>query len=174
MAKLLVTEILENEALIGIEEIWVPQTVCGRLIGRNGDNIKKLQLTSNAKVDINNTQNKISGEKCMVRIRGTPEQRVVAKSLIEEIVTEDEEIRKNLALRQPRGPQKAASPGPSVGKQEVPALVKPIREKFIEKGQVDGQIEVYVSAVEDPSKFWVQIVGPKVRKLQPLARLSNS
>lgn len=35
-------------------------------------------------------------------------------------------------------------------------------------GQEDNQIEVYVSAVESPAKFWLQIVGPKAVELDYL------
>lgn len=35
-------------------------------------------------------------------------------------------------------------------------------------GQQENQFEVYVSAMENPSKFWVQIVGPKATELDCL------
>lgn len=35
-------------------------------------------------------------------------------------------------------------------------------------GQPDAQFEVYVSAMVDPSRFWLQIVGPKATQLDCL------
>lgn len=35
-------------------------------------------------------------------------------------------------------------------------------------GQTDAQFEVYVSAMVDPSHFWLQIVGPKATELDLL------
>lgn len=41
-----------------------------------------------------------------------------------------------------------------------------INELFV--GQPDSQFEVYVSAMLDPSRFWLQIVGPKATELDQL------
>lgn len=38
----------------------------------------------------------------------------------------------------------------------------------------DGFIEVYVSAVETPSQFWVQIVGPGITALDKLVSDMNT
>lgn len=38
----------------------------------------------------------------------------------------------------------------------------------------DGFIEVYVSAVETPSQFWVQIVGPGITALDKLVADMNA
>lgn len=35
-------------------------------------------------------------------------------------------------------------------------------------GQMDAQFEVYVSAMVDPTHFWLQIVGPKATELDLL------
>lgn len=41
-------------------------------------------------------------------------------------------------------------------------------ENFSRMPKLGGQMEVYVSAVASPARFWVQIVGPQIQKLDEL------
>ncbi|KAJ8942111.1 hypothetical protein NQ318_000706, partial [Aromia moschata] len=96
---------------------------------------------------------------------GTRDQINVAKSLIEDIVDQvqqsQQRIEASLSKREPRLPPKS------------PENVKNIDSPKVERispvpGQPDSQFEVYVSAMVDPSRFWLQIVGPKATELDCL------
>lgn len=128
--------------------------------------------SSNAKINIVKEPEGFDDSQQKIVLKGTSEQISVAKSMIETFVTEDAEIRQNLSQRQPRGPPRispAPSPTPLRKEASSTSIASSKNEKFVENGShIDGQIEVYVSAVDDPSKFWVQIVGPKATELDQL------
>lgn len=70
-------------------------------------------------------------------------------------------IESMLSKREPRLPPKSS---------ESP---KPLDSPRVERmsplpGQPDSQFEVYVSAMVDPSHFWLQIYGPKAKELDQL------
>ncbi|KAH9642158.1 hypothetical protein HF086_006567 [Spodoptera exigua] len=108
---------------------------------------------------------------------GTEEQIKVAKELIENCVAQ-EKCRREIeqSKRSPRHVQsssKSPSPTPGVnlnenvddasGDSQVQRHVKYKRPE--NRG---APIEVYVSAVSSPSRFWVQFVGPQVTQLDSL------
>lgn len=152
----LIQEFINNQPVLEIEELWVPPACIKRIIGRGGEKINEIQSLSGAKLII--VQSKIT-------IKGTREQINVARSLVEEIVEKSQQnqfiINESLSKREPRLPSKS------------PEVVRKVETPKCEQissiaGQQENQFEVYVSAMENPSKFWVQIVGPKATELDCL------
>ncbi|EFA09059.1 tudor and KH domain-containing protein homolog [Tribolium castaneum] len=162
IAENLVQEFVNNQPVLECEDVYVPQGCIARIIGRDGDRIREICCKSGAKVTVDDNRGAVNRR---VSIKGTREQIVVAKSLIEEIVEQSHktqvQIEASLAKREPRLPPKAS---------ESP---KPVESPKVERispvpGQPDAQFEVYVSAMVDPSRFWLQIVGPKATELDVL------
>ncbi|XP_066258334.1 tudor and KH domain-containing protein homolog [Euwallacea similis] len=152
----LIQEFINNQPVLELEYIWVPPACIKRIIGRGGEKINEIQSLSGAKLIV--VQSKIT-------IKGSREQINVARSLIEAVVEESQQswqlIDESLSKREPRLPPKS------------PDVVKKIETPKCEQistisGQQDNQFEIYVSAIENPSKFWVQIVGPKATELDCL------
>ncbi|XP_044272640.1 tudor and KH domain-containing protein homolog [Tribolium madens] len=162
IAENLVAEFINNQPVLECEDVFVPQGCIARIIGRDGERIRQICCRSGAKVTVDDNR---AAATRRVTIKGTKEQIVVAKSLIEEIVEESQKIQgqieASLAKREPRLPPRSSeSPKPA----ESPKVerISPV------PGQPDAQFEVYVSAMVDPSRFWLQIVGPKATELDVL------
>ncbi|KAL1497227.1 hypothetical protein ABEB36_008223 [Hypothenemus hampei] len=152
----LIQDYINNQPLIELEDMFVPPACVKFVIGKNGDRIHEIQCLSGAKLTI--VQSKVT-------IKGTREQINVARSLIEDVVESSlhnqQVIHESLAKREPRLPPKSPD---VIHKLETPKSerISPL------PGQQENQFEVYVSAMENPSKFWLQIVGPKATELDCL------
>ncbi|RZC39303.1 TUDOR and/or KH 1 domain containing protein [Asbolus verrucosus] len=162
IAENLVQEFINNQPVLECEDVFVPQQSIARIIGRDGERIREICCMSGAKVTVDNNRASVSRR---VTIKGTKEQIVVAKSLIEEVVEQLQraqvQIDASLAKREPRLPPKGGDSPKSVDSPKV-ERISPV------PGQPDAQFEVYVSAMVDPSRFWLQIVGPKATELDVL------
>lgn len=101
-----------------------------------------------------------------------------ARALIDEKIQEDAEIRKAIEeselKRERRGPLKSSLSG---SQNSLPESIASSRaEKLNGAGTVlsgngvtaASQMEVYVSAIASPSKFWLQMVGPQSTELDTL------
>ncbi|KAK7861623.1 hypothetical protein R5R35_010127 [Gryllus longicercus] len=110
LAESLIHEFISNQPLIEVTTVLVPQNACGRIIGRNGENIRSISRASSAKITVEssstNDKSCPAGPVRRVFIKGTSDQIEIAKALIQEKVEEDAEIRKkmeSLNSRPPRG-----------------------------------------------------------------------
>ena len=83
--------------------MYVPVSTVGRIIGRQGSNIRDIQLVSGCRVDVEREQSAgVSTERKIV-LKGTSEQISSAKKMIEENVKDVLSMRNNLVTnRQPR------------------------------------------------------------------------
>jgi tudor domain-containing protein 2 len=170
LAESLLHNIIVNQPLIESSEMLVPQHVYARLIGKSGDTIRSISRASNAKIIVEGSSSFSRQQFCRVIIKGTTEQIELAKSLIEEKVVEGivlrEKIQESLDRRSPRkrmGPQYLMS----AEDLEVERAKQHNTECLVVTGK-DGLLEVYVSAVEHPGRFWVQIFGPQAVELDHL------
>ncbi|XP_068617580.1 tudor and KH domain-containing protein homolog isoform X2 [Battus philenor] len=153
LAETMIHEFIKQQPVIEEDTMLVPNWACGRIIGTGGESINDISHRSGARVKIegssmtdNNTQRQIS-------FRGTKEQIRVAKDLIETCVAQ-EKCRREIEQSK-RTPRVAIPPAPAPEPQESPEATS-------------SSIEVYVSAVSSPSRFWVQFVGPQVAQLDDL------
>ncbi|CAB3230126.1 unnamed protein product [Arctia plantaginis] len=160
LAETLVHEFIKQQPLIIEETITVPSWACGKIIGQGGDNISSIGLRSGARIRIEGRQSDMAPER-KVTIKGTKEQIEIAKGLIDNNVAQ-EKCRREIeqSKRSPRHAQpteQSPSPTPSCNASE-----------HSEEQEGTSPIEVYVSAVSSPSRFWVQFVGPQVAQLDEL------
>nr|XP_023023386.1 tudor and KH domain-containing protein homolog [Leptinotarsa decemlineata] len=162
-AENLIKDFINNQPLIESEDIWVVGSSVGNVIGRGGVMISEIKSFSGAMIKINDEDRSLPSRR--ITIKGTREQINVAKSLIEDVVAKavnlQQKLQESLALREPRLPPRSPE---KVNRVESPKVerISPI------PGQPDTPFEVYVSAMVDPSRFWVQIVGPKATELDCL------
>ncbi|XP_050298651.1 tudor and KH domain-containing protein homolog [Anthonomus grandis grandis] len=159
----LIQDFIANQPILESDDLWVPSGFIKQIIGRGGTKINEIRSLSGAKLTVVNDEKGLNSQR--ITIKGTREQINVARSLVEEVVEQCQNsqqiIEESLAKREPRHPTKS------------PEMVKKIESPKCERmspipGQQDSQFEVYVSAMESPSKFWLQIVGPKATQLDCL------
>lgn len=159
----LIQEFINNQPILESEDFWVPVGCVKNIIGRGGEKINEIRSLSGAKLTIVDDERGLTSRR--VTIKGTREQINVARSIIEEVVQTSQHsqqiIHESLSKREPRLPSRS------------PEVLKKIETPKCERmspipGQPDNQFEVYVSAMESPSKFWLQIVGPKATELDCL------
>lgn len=158
------------------EEVIVPQAACGRILGRCGDELHEICRKSMAKVWLEGRARSETERRVM--ITGTEAQIKVAKALIAEKVQEDHECRKVLAesgrhTREPRirTPPSSGAPTPTpidAAKAPIPSPKVVGQEKQGSSTFGTGQMEVFVSTIVSPSKFYVQLVGPQSTELDTL------
>lgn len=149
------------------EEILVPQSACGKIMGRCGDSLTEICRKSKAKVSVE-SGDRGDGKTRRVIITGNQSQVNIAKVLIDEKVKEDAEARKLIdeveAKREPRGGIRTPTGlTPATSRESLQT-----RSEKLNTTSSDGQMEVYVSAIASPARFWLQIVGPQSADLDSL------
>uniref|UniRef100_A0A1B0D8U1 Uncharacterized protein n=1 Tax=Phlebotomus papatasi TaxID=29031 RepID=A0A1B0D8U1_PHLPP len=153
-----------------VEKIPVPQSACGKIIGRCGEALQEITRKSQAKVSVE-SGDRGDGSRRIVLITGTQAQVNTAKLLIEEKVQEDAEARRLMeetqAKREPRLNHRGGSSNSSNSSLSPKEVIPPKAEK-LRSTNSDGQMEVYVSAISSPGKFWVQMIGPQCAELDHL------
>ncbi|XP_030758561.1 tudor and KH domain-containing protein homolog [Sitophilus oryzae] len=159
----LIQDFIVNQPVLETEDLWIPIACVKNVIGRGGEKINEIRSLSGSKLTLVEDEKGVTAKRMV--IKGTREQINVARSLIEEVVEQSQlcqqVIHESLSKREPRLPARS------------PEVVKKVETPKYEKitpvpGQPDNQFEVYVSAMENPSKFWLQIVGPKATELDCL------
>lgn len=151
------------------DEILVPISSCGKIEGYSGSILHEICSQSSAKVWVDPGSRKSQAETRRVLITGTEEQVALAKSLIvEKIKDAPEEAnideKREEFKREPRlpSPSQYASNSSITTTESPREVMLPSPEKLKNN---DGQLEVFVSAVNSPSRFWVQLVGPQSTEL---------
>lgn len=175
LAETMVHEFIRQQPVIVSDEIQVPGWACGRIIGTGGECIQDISHRSGAKIKI---ESRPLGDKTTPRqisLKGTKTQIEVAKELIETCVNQ-EKCRREIeqSKRSPRYTTPPLSPAPSPvasenshAGDEVSGDHTHVKYKKPAESAI-ASIEVYVSAVSSPSRFWVQFVGPQVAQLDKL------
>ncbi|KAG5879378.1 hypothetical protein JTB14_032084 [Gonioctena quinquepunctata] len=163
IAENLIQEFINNQPALESEDMWVATSAIGKIIGRGGEKISEIRSLSGAKINVNDDEKGLTSKR--ITIKGTKEQINVARSLIEDVVEQaaqtQQKIEESLAKREPRLPLRSPENVKRMGSPKVERM-SPV------PGQPDTPFEVYVSAMVDPSRFWVQIVGPKATELDCL------
>jgi tudor domain-containing protein 2 len=165
-AKILI-DIEASKPCVITEEIFVPTSSYGKLEGYSGSVLHEICSKSSAKVWVDPGSRKNQKEMRRVLITGTEEQTKLAKQLIEEKIKEvsdEPEDKKEEFKREPRLPSPAGfGSNLSITTTDSPREVMlPSPERFKNN---DGQLEVFVSAANSPSRFWVQLVGQQSTEL---------
>ncbi|XP_009465371.1 PREDICTED: tudor and KH domain-containing protein [Nipponia nippon] len=205
-AKAAVHQIVTESAPVS-EQLCVPQTAVGRIIGRGGETVRGICRSSGAKVLCEREADAGLAPVRVIQLSGTRKEVAAAKKLIMEKLMEDDAFRKELAQstamrcqrKQPLGSRQEPEPlpngAPEHGEEdggsswgegsllgrapfeeaeeledESEELEEPAAgpDAAVPKFEVpspdfsfhaDEHLEVYVSAAENPSHFWIQIIG---------------
>lgn len=158
------------------EEIFVPQSVCGKIMGRCGEAMQEICRISLAKVAVDSGSGRSGGamDKRRILLTGNQQQVNIARKLIEEKIEEDEDLRRAVEeVEHSREPRR--SPSNSINSSMYSSQTSlsshlPPREKLLASRNEDKPMEIYVSAIASPSKFWVQIIGPQSKKLDDMVQ----
>ncbi|XP_044758198.1 tudor and KH domain-containing protein homolog isoform X2 [Coccinella septempunctata] len=168
IAKTLIQEFIGSLPKIEEDVIHIPRGVTPRMIGRGGENIHEIQNLSGAKINISQE----SGDSALSKVTftGTKMQLLEAKALFEDKLQQCIELNSKLQLamskREPRAPPKCSPTKEDEDKSAHGEARRESLSQIIESA--DSPFEVYVSALVDPSKFWIQIFGPKAAELDRL------
>jgi len=159
LAEILIQQTIAQQPRLESLTMSVPSRCVGRIIGRQGDNIRDIQRISGARVDVDRQSDNAMERK--VVIKGTSKQISVAKDLVMEKVKDEEMMRNNImSNRQPR----MRNNQPlflNYDQEEAGESLSPIkqRQEVLEANAGDNCVEVFVSVVENPGQFWVQNIG---------------
>ncbi|CAD7079191.1 unnamed protein product [Hermetia illucens] len=168
-AKAMLMKEIQSSPIVN-EEIFVPQTACGKIIGRCGESLQEICRISHAKVSVDSGDRSSGNKTRRVVITGNRKQVNTAKKLIQDKINEDVAFRKSLEeslqkRERRRSPTNSVSSTHSSMTSLGPQL--PPSEK-LNNSDSDKPLEVYVSAIASPAKFWLQLIGPQTRKLDEL------
>lgn len=172
LAESIIHETILNQPLVLSHEMWVPATACGRIIGKGGESIRSITRTSCARVLVDSAGNDEHMAERRILIKGTAEQIALAQSLIDEQVAEDADFRRrveiSVANRSPRREPKDTlnylmGPANVEDEQSVPR-----RNERFNSNVSEGFFDVFVSALENPGQFWVQLISTKGVELDQL------
>lgn len=155
------------------DEILVPAEKVNML---SGDAVTEIiNKTTNVKIWIDSQSKKpLMKDFRRVLVTGTKDQVNAAKKLIEKTLEDEETVEQQKSEEQEPPKREPRQPSPSLNTStssihttESPRDILPTSEKLRANSQ-DGQLEIYVSAIYSPSKFYVQIVGPQSADLDIL------
>lgn len=105
-----------------------------------------------------------------IKITGTVPHVQMARNMIEEKIHDTEQQQaasKDATLRSPREPRKQPQPE-TVSTANQHAATAAVAAVTSTPTLGDGQLEVYVSAVASPARFWLQLVGPQSQQLDSM------
>ncbi|BFF95592.1 tudor and KH domain-containing protein homolog [Drosophila madeirensis] len=169
-ARVLLIRDLERAPIVKVE-LQVPQRLVSKLNGRGGEIIQDIGRHSLAKVTIDT--NGRNG-KAKITLVGNQKQVNIARKLLDDQIEEDEELLRSVEeveqRREPRrSPTNSVACSSLYSSQTSLSSMQP-RDKLMAARGDDKPMEVYVSAVASPTKFWVQLVGPQSKKLDDMVK----
>ncbi|PIK56393.1 putative tudor and KH domain-containing protein [Apostichopus japonicus] len=158
-AEQMVHKIVSSPVPLSVE-FMVPVQAVGRILGKGGANVRSIIRASGAKIRIPREEESLEKDFRLCTIRGTPEEIATAKAMIEEEIALEEEKKQRLANasanRKQRNPDKAASSSAPLTVAQLEQVRFPAHGDFF---------TIYVSAVEHPNHFWMQIISTKASEL---------
>lgn len=214
-----IQRIINSQPVLMTNEIFIPYSSAGTVIGRNGDTIRSLCSSTGAKINVEKQMAQPLDGYTLVSIRGTSDQIIKAKAAIAEVVGK-EHVRKDRpdsinrqhvsnGKSHPNGSSKSNANNTPGSPSKTYANTEPLKLKVDIKPEesldsfnvnnsdgaespssasssytteiwddqlceeltptLDGMVHVYVSQVDSPSRFWVQLFGPKSTALDKLS-----
>lgn len=145
-AEFAIKDIIEEQKATLCEHISIPEKFVSRLIGQEGSTIGAICDLTGARINVEKTS---GTEVRQIALKGTREQIDFTKQCVQELMNDHMQMIESLEKRTPRAHCKYAEKLGGVESSTTP-------------------FEVYVSAMVDPSRFWLQIVGPKAQQLDQL------
>lgn len=169
-AEILIHQTIANQPRLERVTMYVPVSSVGRIIGRQGDNIRVIQTVSGCKVDVERAEVGSTALERKVMLKGTSQQISQAKKMIEEKVSDGEWMRNSVTnSRQPR--VKTTQPlflNYQDDSNEEANINIGWKQEALELIGGDNVMEVFVSGVESPSEFYVQKIGSRSVELDKL------
>lgn len=173
-AERLINKTISDRPVVTTITLSVPQQACGRIIGRGGESIRELCAVSHAKVLIDRHNKPSPDGMRVVTITGTDEQIRLAKDLISEKVRDEQAMRRKIEMTASARPNRlkrnfqvegsVIENGYGCGERSD---VVSTCETLVSTSS-DGYVEVFVSAVDNPSHFWLQVKSPRSVQLDQL------
>ncbi|XP_017130369.1 tudor and KH domain-containing protein homolog [Drosophila elegans] len=174
-ARVLLIKEIERAPMVKLE-LQVPQRLASKLNGRGGELIQEIRSSSLAKLNID--PNGRNG-KAKITIVGNQKQVNIARKLLDDQIEEDEELLRSMEeVEQRREPRRSptnsiASSSLYSSQTSLSSHTQPRDKLMAAKGE-GKPMEVYVSAVASPTKFWVQLIGPQSKKLDNMVQEMTS
>jgi len=169
-AEILINQTIANQPRIERLTMFVPVSSVGRIIGKQGDNIRLIQSVSGCKVDVERGEVGSPALERKVMLKGTSQQISAAKKMIDEKVKDGESMRNSVInSRQPR--VKTTQPlflSYQDDTTEEANFNIGWKQEALELIGGDNVMEVFVSGVETPSEFYVQKIGSRSVELDKL------
>ncbi|KAL4233290.1 Far upstream element-binding protein 3 [Mactra antiquata] len=185
-AECLVREIIAEIPEILQEEIKVPRYCLGRIIGRGGETVRQLSRTSSCKIYIDRSRGGNPDEKHLITLTGTKDQILLAKSLLQEKIDDEDKLRAEMAVAAAnRETRDSKIRGDHSNKLEPSLVSNESSDKVDEDWDNDDPgktqlyltfpkerkyVEVYVSAIADMEHFWIQTIGAMALQLDRLSQ----
>jgi len=151
--------------------VRIPKIAESTLLGKNGEKKKRLEVKSRCKMEINSNGGSDADELCII-LKGTRHQIELGKKLIEETIEEHRYIYNKINKK---SEQQALSYDQPLflkyqdqGEDEVEAGPGNVGQETLRCSGSDQLVQVYVSTVANPGRFWVQNVGPSSIELDKL------
>jgi len=164
MAEILIHQTIANQPRLETLELLVPIRAVGRIIGRNGDTIRSLQMNAGCKIEVERGGEEDPDGKKKITIKGTSHQIELAKAMVIEKVAEEEELRQKLLDTQVNRPPRLKCTEQLFLKSEGENVEKEVsmkgEQEELKPTSTDQCMEVFVSAISTPGAFWVQKIGP--------------
>ncbi|ESO89711.1 hypothetical protein LOTGIDRAFT_124728 [Lottia gigantea] len=179
-AEIMIRKIIADMPAILTEEIQVPAVALGRIIGRGGENVREISRISKAKIYIERTAddfNKLGTRK--VTITASKEQIDLAKALIDEKVQEEEAFRAKKSVMEANREQRVShrkDRTPDHDTHHTSVVVKDEQwdsKKVTVVPEHKDYMEVYMSAIEHPGHFWIQILSSEAMQLDRMTEEMN-
>ncbi|XP_045102223.1 tudor and KH domain-containing protein homolog isoform X2 [Portunus trituberculatus] len=176
LARQLIMKAIDEQPVIEVSEVKVPNMAISRIIGRNGGTVRSISHSTGVKITVVKdedftTSPSSSEDMRRIILKGSKEQIEAAKIQLLEKVAEAEEYRQkisasankmSLRFRGRQGTQDSEASQSSLcsnGSVHQEVLSSPSSDKFI---------EAYVSAVNSATHFWLQVVSPRAIDLDKL------
>jgi len=188
LAEILIHQTLAQQPRVETVVMEVPSRNVGRVIGRRGETVKAISRASRCKVEV---EPETKAYETKIILRGSSDSIESARNMIMEKVREAQA----LDLRDGfddfdmfTGPPVAEDAAIKAGGEARPPRLKyqqplflshePQEEEVVSLGEqedlkptsMDNCIEVFVSAVATPGRFWVQKIGPHSVDLDKLTQ----
>ncbi|EDV57432.1 tudor and KH domain-containing protein homolog [Drosophila erecta] len=174
-ARVLLIKEIERAPVVKVE-LQVPQRLASKLNGRGGELLQEIRSSSLAKLNID-----LNGRngKAKITIIGNQKQVNIARKMLDDQIEEDEELVRSMEeVEQRREPRRSptnsiASSSMYSSQTSLSSHTQPRDKLMASKGE-GKPMEVYVSAVASPTKFWVQLIGPQSKKLDSMVHEMTS
>jgi len=166
LAEILIHQTLAQQPRVETVVMEVPSRNVGRVIGRRGETVKAISRASRCKVEV---EPETKAYETKIILRGSSDSIESARNMIMEKVAEDAAIKAGGEARPPR--LKYQQPLFLSHEPQEEEVVSLGEQEDLKPTSMDNCIEVFVSAVATPGRFWVQKIGPHSVDLDKLTQV---